>query len=308
MLYYILGILTSRSDVGLIKSMTGYGRYEGIVEDKKILAEIRSVNHRFADYNIKTPRNYGFLEEKIRKFLSGKINRGKVDVYVSVESFEQADKDVILNEPLAESYINALKELRDKFSLKDDISVSSVARWSEIFNMQRKDEDSEKIWACVKVALESAADDFVSMREREGERLYKDLVEKRNNMYKMEQQIAQCAPERLEAYRNRLYEKLKEVLNDTNIDESRILTEAAIFADKVAIDEETVRLESHFEEFDKIINAPEPAGRKLDFLIQEINREINTIGSKANDLEISKTVVAFKAELEKMREQVQNVE
>lgn len=292
----------------MIKSMTGYGRFEGIVENKKILAEIRSVNHRFADYNIKVPRNYGFLEEKVRKFLADKINRGKIDVYLSIESIDTSDKDVCLNAPLAESYISALKELCEKFSLKDDISVSSVARFGDIFIAQRKSEDEEKIWQCAKIALESAADDFVAMRKREGERLYADLTEKKNTMQDLERQIALHAPERTEMYRNRLYEKLKEVLSDTQIDEARILTEAAIFADKAAIDEETVRLESHFEEFDKIINAPEPAGRKLDFLIQEINREINTIGSKANDLEISKTVVAFKAELEKMREQVQNVE
>lgn len=292
----------------MIKSMTGYGRFEGIVENKRVLAEIRSVNHRFADYNIKVPRNYGFLEERVRKFLSEKINRGKVDVYLSIESFEEADRDVVLNEALAKSYIDALCDLRDKFSLADDISVTAVARFNDIFNTERKKEDEAKIWNVAKTALESAAADFVAMRSREGERLYADLYEKRNNMHAIEKKIALHAPERTKAYCDRLYEKLKEVLSDTQIDEARILTEAAIFADKAAVDEETVRLESHFEEFDKIVNAAEPAGRKLDFLIQEINREINTIGSKANDLEISKLVVEFKAELEKMREQVQNVE
>lgn len=292
----------------MIKSMTGYGRFEGIIKTKKVLVEIKSVNHRYADYNIKVPRSYGFLEERVRKFLSEKVSRGKIDVYVAMESYGEADKDVALNEPLAESYITALRTLRDKFDLKDDISVSTVARINDIFNTERKMEDAEEIWEVAKMGLEEAAKDFVSMREREGERLYSDLAEKRDNMISFVKEIEKTAPSRVEEYRQRLTSKLEEVLSKTDIDEARILTEAAIFADKVAIDEETVRLNSHFEEFDKIINAPEPAGRKLDFLIQEINREINTIGSKANDLDISKIVVAFKAELEKLREQVQNVE
>ena len=288
--------------------MTGYGRFEGIIGTKKVLAEIRSVNHRFADFNIKVPRSYGFLEEKVRSFLSEYINRGKVDVYLAMESYSDTDRDVILNEPLAKSYIEALCTLRDKFNLKDDISVSSVARINDIFDMERKQEDAEEIWEVAKEGLSAAVADFVAMRKREGERLYRDLEEKRDNMKALAAEIEKNAPERVEAYRQRLTAKLEEVLSSTDIDEARILTEAAIFADKVAIDEETVRLASHFEEFDKIINASEPAGRKLDFLIQEINREINTIGSKANDLDISKVVVAFKAELEKLREQIQNVE
>ncbi len=288
--------------------MTGYGRFEGIIGTKKVLAEIRSVNHRFADYNIKVPRSYGFLEEKVRNFLSDYINRGKVDVYLAIESYSDTDRDVVLNEPLAKSYIEALRTLRERFDLKDDISVSSVARINDIFDMERKQEDAEEIWAVAKEGLGAAVSDFVAMREREGERLYRDLEEKRDNMKALAAEIEKNAPERVEAYRQRLIEKLEEVLNSNDIDEARILTEAAIFADKVAIDEETVRLASHFEEFDKIINSSEPAGRKLDFLIQEINREINTIGSKANDLDISKVVVSFKAELEKLREQIQNVE
>lgn len=292
----------------MIKSMTGYGRFEGIIGTKKVLAEIKSVNHRYADYNIKVPRSYGFLEERIRKFLSERINRGKVDVYLAMESYGEADKDVVLNKPLAESYITALRSLRDNFDLKDDISVSTVARITDIFDTERKQEDAEEIWNVAEQALSSAAADFISMREREGERLYRDFCEKRDNMLAYVTEIEAAAPERAEAYRKKLTAKLEEVLASTDIDEARILTEAAIFADKVAIDEETVRLASHFEEFDKIISAPEPAGRKLDFLIQEINREINTIGSKANDLDIAKVVVAFKAELEKLREQVQNVE
>lgn len=292
----------------MIKSMTGYGRFEGVCGNKKILAEIRSVNHRFADYNIKVPRHYGFLEEKIKKFASEKIGRGKIDIYIGVENVGEADREVVLNEPLAQNYINALKALRDKFDLTDDISVSSVSAFSDIFQTERKQEDAEEIWQCVKEGFEAALSDFISMREREGERLYKDLVEKKKNMEVLTEEVCRLSPESEKAYREKLYAKLNEILEGREIDDSRILTEAAIYADKIAVDEETVRLKSHFSEFDSIINAPEPAGRKLDFLIQEINREINTIGSKANDLKIAKIVVSLKAELEKMREQVQNVE
>ncbi len=291
-----------------MKSMTGYGRFEGIIGEKKVLAEIKSVNHRFLDLSVKVPRSYGFMEERVRKFIADKVNRGKVDVYIGMESFGEADRDILLNEPLAESYINALYTLRDKFSLKDDISVSTVSRISDIFNAERKDEDQEKIWEIAKEALDNAMGDFLSMRSREGERLYNDLAEKRDVLKSLKDKIEENAPERNRAYRERLTLKLSEILAEKDIDEARILTEAAIFADKIAIDEETVRLDSHFIEFDKIISSPEPAGRKLDFLIQEINREINTIGSKANDIDIQKTVVDFKSELEKLREQVQNVE
>lgn len=292
----------------MIKSMTGYGRFEGVCKNKKILAEIRSVNHRFADYNIKVPRHYGFLEEKIKKFASGKIGRGKIDIYINVENVAEADKDVILNEAMAQNYISALRQLRDKFDLKDDISVSVVSQFSDIFQTERKQEDAEEIWECVKEGFEAALSEFVAMRQREGERLLADLVEKRNTMAELTEKICLLSPKSEAAYRERIYEKLNEILDGKGFDETRVLTEVALYADKIAVDEETVRLKSHFTEFDSIVSSPEPAGRKLDFLIQEINREINTIGSKACDLEIAKIVVSFKAELEKLREQVQNVE
>lgn len=291
-----------------MKSMTGYGRCEGIFDGKKVLAEIKSVNHRYADYNIKVPRYYGFLEEKIRGFVSGFLSRGKIDVYVAVESYEDTDKQVILNRPLAQSYIDALRELRDEFSLTDDISVSAVARYTDIFSTERKQEDSEQIWQTVLQALKPAMEQFMQMREREGARLLTDLQARSSEMAAMVDRIEQRSPQCVEEYREKLEARLREVLQDVNIDEGRLLTEAAIFADKIAVAEETVRLKSHFTELNAIMAASQPAGRKLDFLIQEMNREINTIGSKANDLAIAKMVVDFKAELEKLREQVQNIE
>ncbi len=288
--------------------MTGYGHVEGIFETKRIVCEVRSVNHRYADYNIKVPRYYGFLEDMVRKYVSEYISRGKVDVYVSVESYVDSDKQILVNEALAQSYIEALTKIRDSFGVKDDISVSTVSRFNDIFISERKQEDADEIWRLVKEALEGAMEQFISMREREGERMLADIKSRSEYMLSLVGEVERRSPERVEQYQNRLRAKLEEVLSSSNIDETRIITEAAIYADKVAVDEETVRLRSHFTELDTILSSGEPAGRKLDFLIQEINREINTIGSKANDVQTAKIVVDLKAELEKMREQVQNIE
>lgn len=292
----------------MIKSMTGYGRCEKIDGGKKILAEIKSVNHRYSDYSVKVPRSFGFLEERVRGYVSQYIARGKVDVYINIESFNETDKDIILNSAIASEYINALYELRDKFNLKDDITVSSVAGFSEIFKAQAKEEDEEALWQSVKGVLSEAVDAFVKMREREGERIGKDLAARVEYMRTLALKVDERSPETVAEYKSRLYEKIQEVLGDRTIDEARVLTEVAIFADKVAVNEEIVRLSSHFEEFFIILSSGEPVGRKLDFLIQEINREINTIGSKASDIEIAKIVVELKAELEKLREQIQNIE
>ena len=292
----------------MIKSMTGYGRKEAVLEGKKIQAEIKSVNHRFADYSIRLPRHLLFLEDKIRRFASQYITRGKVDIFIGVESYDEADKDVILNEGLAQSYINALYKLRDDFGLADDISVMRVARYTEIFKTERKEEDEEAVWAAVKSVLSEALEDFLEMRKREGQRIYEDLKKRVQYMQSIAGKIEEREPEIVAEYKKRLYDKIKDVLEEKDIDEGRILTEVAIYADKVAINEETVRLASHFDEYYTILDGNEPAGRKLDFLMQEINREINTIGSKANDLEVAKLVVDLKAELEKMREQIQNIE
>lgn len=292
----------------MLKSMTGYGRQETVIEGKKILVEIKSVNHRFSDYNIKVPRHLGFLEDKIRKYVSENVTRGKIDIYVAVENYDEADKDIILNEELARNYIEVLKELRDKFGLCDDISVSNVAQYTDIFKTERREEDQEEVWRLVKTVMSDALKAFVSMREREGERIEKDLRDRIAFMSGLAEKIDERSPQTVEEYRRKLYTKIKELLEDREIDEARILTEVAIFADKVAVNEETVRLGSHFDEFYQILDSGEPAGRKLDFLIQEINREVNTIGSKANDIEIAKIVVTLKGETEKLREQIQNIE
>lgn len=292
----------------MLKSMTGYGRREAVTDGKKILVEIKSVNHRYSDYNIKVQRHLGFLEDRIRKYVSDSITRGKVDIYLNIESFETSDKEITLNKTLAKNYIEVLYQLRDEFGLKDDITVSNVARNPEIFQTERLEEDEEQLWNTVQTVLDGSLGDFVAMREREGERIQKDLCERIEYMRTLVKKIDERSPQTVQEYSGRLYEKIKEVLDGREIDEARILTEVAIYADKVAVNEETVRLASHFAEFDSIINSGEPAGRKLDFLIQEINREVNTIGSKASDIEIAKTVVTLKGEIEKLREQIQNIE
>lgn len=292
----------------MLKSMTGYGRRETVTDGKKILVEIKSVNHRYSDYNIKVPRHLGYLEDKIRKCAADSVTRGKIDIYVNVDYFETLDKEITLNKELAKSYIDALYALRDEFKLKDDITVTSVARNSEIFKSERVEEDEEALWHNVKDVLDGALSDFIAMRAREGERIEKDLCERIDYMRTLAETVDKRSPETVREYSDRLYEKIKEVLDGREIDEGRILTEVAIYADKVAVNEETVRLKSHFDEFDTIIRSGEPAGRRLDFLIQEINREVNTIGSKASDIEIAKTVVTLKGEIEKLREQIQNIE
>ncbi len=292
----------------MLRSMTGYGRRETVTEGKKILAEIKSVNHRYCDYNIKVPRHLGFLEDRIRKYVSSYITRGKVDIYVNVESYETADREIKLNREIAKNYIDALCALRDEFGLKDDITVSNVAANPDIFKTERIEEDEEQLWSAVKGVLDGAVSDFVAMRSREGERIEQDLRERIQYMRSLAKEVDERSPQTVKEYSDRLYDKIKEVLDGHEIDESRILTEVAIYADKVAVNEETVRLASHFAEFDNIIDSGEPAGRRLDFLIQEINREVNTIGSKASDVEIAKTVVTLKGEIEKLREQIQNIE
>lgn len=272
------------------------------------MAEIRSVNHRYAEYNIRIPRYYGFLEEKVRGVVSDCISRGKVDVTIIMESYGDTDKQVVLNEPLAENYIESLRYLREKLKLADDISVSTVAHFSDIFLVERKEEDAEEIWQAVLAALRPALEQFMAMRKREGARLYEDLKSRSKVLLEMVKAIEQRSPECVFEYRQKLEARLREMLEGANIDESRLLTEAAIFADKIAVNEETVRIKSHLAELESVLDAEEPAGRKLDFVIQELNREINTISSKANDLTVAKMVIAFKAELEKMREQVQNIE
>ena len=292
----------------MLKSMTGYGRQELIAGGKKIHVEVKSVNHRYSDFTIKYPRHFAFLEDRIKKRAAESITRGKVDIFLTIENYETTDEEITINRAAAENYIEALKKLRDEFSLTDDITVMSVARNQDVFTVVKKEEDEEEIWNNVRTALDGALEEFTMMRQREGERIQKDLEARVEYMKTLVERVDERSPETVDEYRNRLYDKIKEILEDREIDEARILTEVAIFADKVAVNEETVRLRSHFVEFGAIVNSGEPAGRRLDFLIQEINRETNTIGSKASDIEIAKIVVELKGEIEKLREQIQNIE
>lgn len=292
----------------MLVSMTGYGRCERITGNKKITVEIKSVNHRFSDYNIKVPRQYGFLEDRVRKALSEKIARGKVDAYISIENCGEADKVIYADEELAGNYVEVLRSLAEKYNLKDDLSLSTLATFGDIFRSEQKRDDDEELWSLTQPVVAEALESFMAMRRREGERIEADLRARVEYMGTLAKSIEERSPKIVEEYKEKLYSKIKEVLDGFEPDDARILTEVAIFADKVAVNEETVRLASHKEEFFSIMDSNEPAGRRLDFLIQEMNREVNTIGSKASDIEVAKTVVTLKGEIEKLREQIQNIE
>ncbi len=295
----------------MIKSMTAYGRATGVASGKNILAEIKSVNSRFFDCNVKIPKMYGFLEEKIKSYIqTNGVTRGKVDVFIGIDVFEDADTQINLDEAYAGNYINALYALRDKYGLRDDISVMTVAQNRDIFTVVKPEEDMEKDWAEVKPVLDAAIAQFCEMRAREGENLKADILAKKEHLVEIAAKVSVLSKNSIEGYKEKLEARLRQTLAnlDIELDSARILTECAIFADKVAVDEELVRLSSHFKAMEEIFTSDEPVGRKLDFLLQEINRETNTIGSKGNDLEIASLVVEAKCEIEKIREQIQNLE
>ncbi len=292
----------------MVRSMTGYGHAQRTVHGKDITVEIKSVNHKFFDFSARTSRGYSFIEDKIRNFVKGRIARGKVDVYVSIVNVDETAADVILNESLAAGYVAALRQLGEKFGLVDDISVSTVARYSDIFTVKKQTEDEDEVWEAVSEVLSEAVDGFITMRETEGAKLYDDVVSRMNSILDTVAKIEARSPQTLEEYSARLRTKIEELKGDTAIDEQRLLTEIAIFADKIAVDEETVRLRSHFAQMISMLDSGEAVGRKLDFIVQEMNREANTIGSKAQDAEIAHMVVDIKSEIEKIREQIQNIE
>ena len=292
----------------MLKSMTGYGREQRLVGSREILVEIRSVNHRYYEFNSRTPRAYGYLDEKLKSFLNGKISRGKVEVSVSVFNQEGADACIEVNSTIAQGYINALREANSYLMLEDDLSLSQIMRLSDVFTVKKVAEDEEEIWEAVKSVAVAALEKFLSMRETEGVKMKLDVANRLDYIETVVGEIEKRSPQVTEAYRNRLYNKLKDVLEDKNIDEARIVTEAAVFSEKTAVDEETVRLRSHIDQFRKLIETDEPIGKKLDFLVQEMNREVNTTGSKCQDLSITQMVVNLKSEIEKIREQIQNIE
>lgn len=296
------------------KSMTGYGRAQRLADGRDVLVEIRAVNHRYYEFSARLPRSCMYLEEKLKTFLNGKIARGKVEVSVTIIRPDGKDAQIVVNRSVAEGYVNALRMVNEEMGgngglwLNDDITLSSLLRLPDVFTVTKEQDDENAVWDVVSDAAGEALDSFIAMRMAEGERLAADLIGKLAGLESMLQQIETIEPSVAESYRNKLLAKLTELLGDTNIDEQRILTETAIFAEKTAIDEETVRLHSHIAQFRTLMEANEPVGRKLDFLVQEMNREVNTIGSKAQDLSITRLVVDMKSEIEKIREQIQNIE
>ena len=292
----------------MIKSMTGYGSAKGTVEALEITVELKSVNNRYLDTSVRIPRSFLFAEDAVKSAVQSHISRGKVDVFVSVDSSAAEDMNVKVNEPLLKGYIEAISHIAKEYELPNDMTAMSLARFPDVLSVEKKDMDADAITEGIKEIAEKALCDFDLMREREGEKLKEDVLNRLGTIDALVSTVEQKAPETVEEYRKRLEQKMAEVLGTAGIDENRILAEAAVFADHIAVDEETVRLRSHMSQLKTMINGDSPTGRKIDFLIQEFNREANTIGSKCQNSEIAHTVVDLKSEIEKIREQIQNIE
>ena len=292
----------------MILSMTGYGRARQTLDGRDITVELRSVNSRFLEYSSRIPRAFSFLEDPLKKLVAARVSRGKVELSLTVQSVEAADTVVAVNWTLAKGYQDALIRLSEQLELKNDMTTGMIARFPDVLTQTAAPLDEEALWENVRTVAEKAVDAFLAMRAVEGEKMRDDLLSRLNTVETLVTGIEQNSAGRVKAYTDKLYARLKELLEDRNIDESRILTEAAIFADKTAVDEETVRLRSHVSQYRAILAGDGPVGRKLDFLTQELNREANTIGSKCQDREITRLVVELKAEIEKIREQLQNLE
>ena len=292
----------------MVKSMTGYGRAVETVNGREFTVEIRSVNNRYLDCTVKLPRSFSFAEEAVKAAVKAAVSRGKVDVYISVRSETEADVQVTLNKPVVEGYLAAMRQMVSDYGVKDDISVSTLSRMSDVFVVDKPKADEDQLKADLLSVVEKALLAYDAMRVTEGLALENDLRSRANTILELVAQVEELNPKTVSDYRKRLEEKMREVLENKSIDESRILTEAAIFADKVAVDEETVRLRSHLEQMDAMLSGNGGIGRKLDFLLQEMNREANTTGSKCSDVKVARIVVDIKAELEKIREQTQNIE
>ena len=292
----------------MIKSMTGYGSAKGSVEDLKITVELKSVNNRYLDTSIRMPRSFLFAEDAVKNAVQSKISRGKVDVFVSVDSSASDDVVVRVNEPLLKSYLTALRQIADEYALSDDLTVSTVSRLPDVLTVEKKDQDADAIAAGLSEITQRALADFDVMREREGQKLKDDILSRLVTIETLLARVENEAPKTVEEYRARLRQKMEEVLNGAGVDENRLLQEAALYADHIAVDEETVRLHSHIAQLRTMLSGGSPIGRKIDFLIQEYNREANTIGSKCQNSDIAHVVVDLKSEIEKIREQIQNIE
>ena len=292
----------------MVKSMTGYGRCVETVNGREFTVEVRSVNNRYLDCTVKLPRSLTFAEETVKQSVKAAISRGKVDVFITVRSEGGMEAKITLNTAMVEGYLNAMKQMVSDYEVKDDISVSLLSRMNDVFSVEREEVDEEQLLADLMGVVGKALENYNAMRAAEGKALENDLRSRGETILDLVSQVEAGNSQTVEDYRTRLYNKLKEVLASTSIDESRILTEAAIFADKVAVDEETVRLRSHLQQMNTMLSSGGAIGRKLDFLLQEMNRETNTIGSKCSDVRLARIVVDIKAELEKIREQTQNIE
>ena len=292
----------------MIKSMTGFGRSESVTKDRKIIIEMKSVNHRYCDLNIKMPKKFNYFEAAIRNHLKQYIGRGKVDIFITYEDYTEDNVCIKYNSDIASEYVKYLGQMSEEFGLKSDLSSVALSRFPEVLILEDQSENEEELWRELVVILDEAANKFVESRTKEGEALKNDLIGKLDGMISMVDYIEGVSPSLVEAYRKRLEEKVKELLEGKALDESRILTEVTIYADKICVDEETVRLRSHIQNTKAILLEGGNVGRKLDFIAQEMNREANTILSKAGSLDISNKAIDLKTEIEKVREQIQNIE
>lgn len=292
----------------MIKSMTGFGRGHAVLNGRDITVELRAVNHRYYEFSCRLPRAFSFAEERLKTLLGGRVSRGKLEVSVLVQNVTAVSEKISANKEVIRGYIEALREIKEEFSLTDDLSLSAVMRLPDAFTVVKAETDEEQLWEDLKAVTEQALANFIAMREREGERMKADISSRLDTIEKNTAFVEERSPIIVEAYRKKLYDKMSEVLEGKGVDESRILLEAGIFSEKTAVDEETVRLRSHIAQFRDMLESAEPIGRKLDFLVQEMNRETNTIGSKVQDIEVTRLVVDQKSEIEKIREQIQNIE
>ena len=292
----------------MIKSMTGFGRCEVLKDSRKFTVELKSVNHRYLDVNIRMPKKLNFFETSIRTLLKSYADRGKVDIFITYEDLSQSQVSVKYNAALAAEYLKYLNQMAEEFSLDNDVRVSTLSRYPEVFTMEECSEDEDELWNGLKEALEGAFSQFVEMRTKEGERLKEDILLKLDLLSEQIRFIEERSPQIIAEYRTKLEEKMRELLEDTQIDDNRIAAEVILFADKICTDEEVVRLKSHIQHMKETLEESNGIGRKLDFIAQEMNREANTILSKANDLDISNRAISLKTEIEKLREQIQNIE
>ena len=292
----------------MIRSMTGYGRYQDTVDGMDITVEIKAVNHRYYEYSSRLPRAYGFLDDKLKAYLQGSISRGKVDVYVFIDTADAPGSRVTVNHSLLQGYLKALGEIAETYGLRNDVSVMSLARYPDLLTVHREAEDEEAVWAAVRTVADVALNRFLQMREKEGEKLQEDILSRAAAILEAVGQVEERSPQTVREHMDKVQARMRELLGTATVDEQRLLTEAALFADKIAVAEETVRLRSHISQLEHMLAGNEAVGRKLDFLVQEINREANTIGSKAQDVQLARVVVDIKAEIEKIREQIQNIE